>query len=369
MESIIKKNKKNKRDVMHPFIAKIKRLKILKLSDISFFDSFSNKIGIDLGTASTVVSVDGSGVVIHEPTLVAINKKTQQIIAIGKNARVMIGRTPEHISVERPLQDGVVFNYEIAEQMLEYIFREVQAKNPKILGPNVTIGVPCQTTQTEISAVKDAALDAGAREVNIVYEPFAAAVGIGGIMKKDSASMVIDVGGGTSDAIVIASGEIIATGSLRLAGSTFDKNILNGLKEYKNLLVGERTAEDLKMATMSTARDGGVFSVHGRNATVGLPLEVEVEFEEVLSYIKPSMETIAQHLKDFIETISPEILADLKNGKVYFVGGGPFINTFSKIIGDKINLMLETPEDHMVVVAKGASQIAKNSEEYQKYFL
>ena len=350
-------------------LSKIKNKKFFKNDTKSVFDYFSNSIGIDLGTATTVVYVEGRGTIMHEPTLVAVNTRTKQVVAIGRNARVMIGRTPEHIVVEQPIQKGVVFNYEITEQIFEYIFREVQDEIPKIFGPRVTIGIPCQTTQTEISALKDAALDAGAREINIVYEPLAAAIGIGGLLERDSASMIIDIGGGTSDTIVIASAEIIASNSLRIAGNAFDKNILEGLKNYKNLLVGDRTAEDLKIAIMSNAKERGVFSVQGRNATDGLPLDVEVEFEEILNYIKPSMEKIADNLQKFIETISPEILSDLKNSKIYFVGGGPLIYTFAKLIENKINLSLESPEDNMTLVAKGTSIIAKNSENYKKYFL
>ena len=337
--------------------------------EVSLGTFISNKIGIDLGTATTVVYLDGKGAVMREPTLVATNVNTNQVIAVGHKARVMIGRTPKHIEVIQPLQQGVVGDYDVAEQLFEYIFREVQNVAGKILGPLVIIGVPCGTSQTEIGAVRDAAIDAGARKVHIVYEPFAAAVGLNVPLESEVSTMIIDVGGGTSDVMILVNGEIIAEGSIRIAGDTFDKAIMQGLRERMQLVVGSRTAEDLKIAIMSSGDERKVFSVQGRSATNGLPFEVNITSEEILSFVSPCLEEIVVYINSFIETISPEVLADLQKNPVYFVGGGPSIHTFAKRIEDAINLKVIIPERSTTVVARGTAIIANNPDRYTKYFL
>ena len=329
----------------------------------------SNRVGIDLGTASTVVYVEGKGVVLTEPTLVAVNKKTEQVVAVGKKARVMMGRTPEHIDVIQPIQQGVIYNYEVTEQLFEYIFRLVQEASPRILGPTVIVGVPCCTSKTEINAVKDAAIDAGARRVHVVYEPFAAAVGLGISLEDEASSMVVDVGGGTSDAMIVVGGEIVASDSIRIAGNAFDVAIENGLRDQMRLAVGNRTAEDLKMAIMQSIEERKVFSVQGRSISDGLPLEVEISFDEVLDFITPCLDEIVEHINLFIKRVSPEILADLQNTRIYFVGGGPSIHTFSERIEKALNLKITIPNNPTTSVAAGTAIIAKDPERYDKYFL
>ena len=329
----------------------------------------SNHIGVDLGTATTVVYAEGKGVVLMEPTLVAVNKKTEHVVAVGKRARVMIGRTPEHITVIQPVQQGVVYDYEVTEQLFEYIFRKVQDVSPKFLGPTVIVGVPCCTTQTEINAVKDAATDAGARRVHVVYEPFAAAVGLGLSLRGETSSMVVDVGGGTSDAMIIVGGEIVASDSIRIAGNAFDAAIENGLRERMRLLVGKRTAEDLKMAIMQSTVERRVFRVQGRSVMNGLPLEIEVSFDEVLDFIEPCLEKIVDHINTFIRSVSPEVLADLQNNHIYFVGGGPAVRSFSERMEMALNLKMVVPENPTTVVAAGTAIIARNPGQYTKYFL
>ena len=338
-------------------------------SPFSFFNSLGNRVGIDLGTATTVVYINGKGIVMREPTLVAINKRTEQVIAMGKKARVMIGRTPEHIEVVQPVQQGVINDYEVTEQLFEHIFRKVQDTSPKIFSPTVAIGVPCRTSQTEINAVRDAVIDAGARQVDIVYEPFAAAVGMDLPLHSETAAMVIDIGGGTSDVMILAGGEIIASDSIRVAGDTFDTAIVENLKKKKQIIIGERTAEDLKVATMQSAKEQKIFSVQGRDSNSGLPLEVEVSFDEIAEFIAPCLEEIAEHISAFVGQSSPEVQADLKNNNTYFVGGGPAVHTFPKKIEDVLNLGVVVPENPTSVVARGTALIAQNSKQYKKYFL
>ncbi len=335
----------------------------------SLIDFFSNRVGVDLGTATTVVYLEDKGIVLSEPTLVAVNKKTEQVIAVGKRARVMIGRTPEHIEVVQPVQKGVVYDYEVTEQLFEYIFRSVQDMSPKILGPEVVVGVPCCTTQTEINAVRDAAIDAGARRIHIVYEPLAAAVGLGLSLKEETSSMVVDVGGGTSDAMILVGGEIIASDSIRVAGNAFDRAIMNGLREKRQMAVGIRTAEDLKVAIMQSAIERKMFRVQGRNVSNDLPMEIDVTFDEVLHFITPCVEEIVTHINAFTKHASPEVLADLQNNGILFVGGGPLIHSFSDRIKDSLNLNIVIPDGPTTVVARGTVMIARHSSRYEKYFL
>ena len=334
-----------------------------------FTDSFANRIGVDLGTATTVVYVDGKGVILREPTLVSVNKQTDQIVAVGRKARMMVGRTPKHIEVIQPVQQGVISDYEVTEQLFEYIFRRVQDVSPKIFGPTVIIGIPCRASQTEVNAVRDAAVDAGARQVYIVNEPLAAAIGIDVPLGSEEAVMVVDVGGGTSDAMILAAGEVVSSDSIRLAGDAFDAAILEGLRHKRRLTIGIRTAEDLKVATMQSAGERKTFSVQGRNTANGLPMEVEVTFEEILDFITPCIEEIAEYIGTFVRTTSPEILADLKNNNIYFVGGGPAVYTFSKKIERALNLSIIVPDGPMTAVARGTAIIARNPDHYKKYFL
>ena len=329
----------------------------------------SNRIGIDLGTATTVVYLEGKGVILSEPTLVAVNKKTEQVIAVGKRARVMVGRTPDYIEVVQPVQKGVVYDYEVTEQLFEYIFRTAQESAPKILGPEVVIGVPCCTTQTEINAVRDAAVDAGARRVHIVYEPLAAAVGLGFSLQEETSHMVVDVGGGTSDAMILVGGEIIASDSIRIAGNAFDVAIMNGLREVRHMVVGIRTAEDLKVAIMQSAVERKIFRVQGRSVTNNLPMEIEVTFDEVLSFIAPCVDEIILHINAFMQNVSPEVLADLQNNAILFVGGGPLIHSFAQKMEASLNLTIIIPDNPTIAVARGTIAIARNPEQYEKYYL
>ena len=346
-----------------------KQSEVLKKRAKHFLASFENQIGIDLGTATTVVYVGDKGVVMREPTLVAVNKRTDQVVAVGRRARQMIGRTPEHIEVIQPIQLGVIHDYEITEQLFEHIFRKVQNTSPKIFNPSVIIGVPCCTSQAEVNAVRDAVIDAGARRVGIVYEPFAAAVGIDLPLTSETAVMVIDVGGGTSDAMILAGGEIVASSSVRVAGDALDAAIVEGLKETKQIVVGGRVAEDLKIAIMQSTNERTVFSVQGRSSGTGLPLEAEVSFEEIIQFLEPRLKEIAEHIGVFVGQSSPEVQADLKNNNIYFVGGGPAIHAFPKKIEETLNLHIVVPENTTGLVARGTALIAQNPDIYEKYFL
>lgn len=357
------------RDIYQRLLSRVTGRAVAGQETPSLIDSFGNRVGVDLGTATVVVFVSGKGVVMREPTLVAVNKRTEQVVALGKQARQMIGRTPDHIEVVQPVQLGVINDYEVTEQLFEYIFRKVQDESPKILSPSVTIGVPCRTSQAEINAVRDAVIDAGARRVDIVYEPFAAAVGIDLPLMNDAAAMVIDIGGGTSDVMILAGGEIVASDSIRVAGDAFDAAIVEGLRNQKNIIIGNRVAEDLKIATMQSVQDQKVFSVQGRSNSTGLPFEAEVSFDEVVQFLEPCLQDIAEYIGTFVGQSSPEVQADLKNNNIYFVGGGPAIHAFPRKIEDILNLRVTVPKNPAGVVALGTALIAQNPKLYEKYFL
>lgn len=356
----------------------IERLKTSKTSasdnkGFTFIDFilnfFTNKVGIDLGTVTTVVFVQGKGIVFKEPTLVSVNKTTEQITAIGEGARISIGRTPEYISIIQPIKNGVVSDYEITVQLFEHLFKKVQDSFPKLLGPSVVVGIPCKTSQVEISAIREAALEAGAYKVDIVYEPLAAAIGIDLALNTPEAKMVIDVGGGTSDMLIISNEEIVDTDSIQIAGDSFDNAIIEGLENDKDLIVGIKTAEDIKISTMNAEDDKSFFRVQGTNTQSGLPHEVEISLSEIISYIEPKLDEVADFIVDFVERSTSDIHADLKNSNIYFVGGGALVKTFAKKISNKLNLELMIPEDAILAVSKGTSIIANEPNKYKKYFL
>ena len=328
-----------------------------------------NSIGLDLGTAITVAYVDKVGLLWNEPTLISINTTRNQIVSIGRRARIMLGRTPEHYRVVQPIIEGVISEYEIATHYISSVLKTVQNSNPKLLNPTVVVGIPCDSQPSEINAIKDAVIEAGARAVYIVYEPLGAAVGIGGLLETDKASMIIDIGGGTSDVIIIASGEIISKTTIRIAGNIFDKSIQESLESEKDLHVGIRTAENLKMAIMSGKSINNEIKVQGRGTQDGLPLELDITLAEVLRYIKPDMEEIVSHIKEFVSGISAEILTDFNDKNVYFVGGGPLIDSFGEMISKHTSLKLTIPSNHKTLSAMGNAEIASDPEKYKKYFI
>ena len=341
----------------------------VELPGLSF--NFSNPIGIDLGTSTTIAAKEGErdSIFFTQPTLVAINRKTDQVVAIGKRAREMLDRTPPHIEVIRPIREGVVHHYDVALELFKYIFRKAQRLTPKLFGPRVVVGIPCCAQPTKIDSITDAAKDAGASAVYVVDEPLAATVGIGLPLSSESAKMVVDVGGGTSDILVFASNEVIASHSIQIGGEAFDSAIVESLKKWKNLSIGLRTAEDLKKTVMNSHNSGATYTIHGTNTMTQLPLETVVTEDEILDYITPSLDEIVQNMRVFMEGLSPEVQADLKRDTVYFVGGGQMIYTFSGQIERGLNIKITVPKDPITSVARGALVIAKDPEKYSKYFL
>src|SRR5438105_2625404 len=279
----------------------------------SVMGMFSRDIGIALGTANTLVLVRGKGIVINEPSVVAINRKTKRVLAIGAEAKRMVGRTPADIIAIRPLQDGVISDFDVTERMLGYFIRQVHDRYAPIPRPRMVIAVPSGITEVERRAVQEAAMSAGAREAWLVEEPMAAAIGAGLPITEPSGSMIVDIGGGTTEVAVISLGGVAASRSIRIAGDELDQDLINHMRDRHNLAIGERMAEEVKMAVGSAlpVSNGGYALARGRDLRTGLPKEVRVAGTEVAEAIAGSVNAIAEAVNDTLEETPPELVADL----------------------------------------------------------
>ena len=295
----------------------------------------SRDIGIDLGTSSTLVYVKDKGIVINEPSIVAVNNRTDQILAVGDEARKMIGKTPAHISATRPLVDGVISDFEVTERMLKYFIDKVIREGATWLPrPRVVIGIPLGVTEVERKAVEDATLHAGAREVFLIEEPMAAAIGARLPIQEASGSMVVDIGGGTTEIAVIALGGVVAWKSLRIAGDELNENIVNYARDHFNLLLGERTAEDIKIQ-IGAANDQAEnlqTKMRGRDLITGLPKEVVITSLQIAEAFQRSIRTIIDSIKATIENTPPELVADVFERGMLLSGGGALLRGLAQSV-------------------------------------
>lgn len=335
------------------------REKILKMT--------SNEIGIDLGTANTLVYVSGKGVVINEPSVVAVNQKTGRVVAVGEQAKAMLGRTPAHIQAVRPLVDGVISDFEVTEEMLAYLIKKAEGISKKMFGPRVVIGVPYGVTNVERRAVRDAAKSAGAREVHIIEEPMAAAIGIRLPVKEAVGSMIIDIGGGTSDVAVISLGGIVKAKSLKIAGDKFNSDITSYIRTEFKILIGEKTAEQIKMevASVLPAQPPLEAKIRGRDLVTGLPREVVITDGDIREAISASVDSLLDSVKEVLETTPPEILADIMHGGIYLAGGGALIRGMPEIISNHVSMPVYVAQDPLTAVARGAGIVLEHLEEYK----
>jgi len=327
----------------------------------------SNDIGIDLGTANTLVYLRGRGIVVTEPSVVAVNQKTGRVVAVGSQAKEMLGRTPGHVTAVRPLVDGVISDFEVTEEMLTYLIGKAQKDAKKILGPRVVIGVPSGITSVEIRAVRDAAQNAGAREVHIIEEPMAAAIGTRLPVQDAVGSMVIDIGGGTCDIVVIALNGIVRSKNVRIAGDKLNDDIISYIRSEFKILIGEKTAEDLKIAIGSVCEGESPLeeTVRGRDLVTGLPREVIITDADVHEAISQSMSHIIDAIKEVLETTPPEILSDVMQRGVYLVGGGALIRGLPELLSDVLKLPVHVADDPLGAVARGTGIILENLNQYQ----
>lgn len=328
---------------------------------------FSNDIGIDLGTANTLVYLKHHGIVINEPSVVAVNQKTGQIVAVGNDAKQMIGRTPGHIKAIRPLVDGVISDYEVTEEMLSYLIRKTESLSKKFLGPRVVIGIPSGVTNVESRAVYDAAKSAGAREVYLVEEPMAAAIGIRLPVNEPVGSMIIDIGGGTTDIAVISLGGIVKSKNLKVAGDQFNNDIILYLKEEFKLLVGEKTAENIKIALGSAyLQDKDEMPVRGRDMTTGLPKQITLSSIDIQQAISQSVSVMVDGVKEILETTPPEVVGDIMNKGIILSGGGALLRGLDTLLQKTLNIPVYVAEDPLTAVARGCGIILDNLEYFEE---
>lgn len=328
-----------------------------------FFGLFSKDIGIDLGTANSLVYVRGRGIVINEPSVVAVNQKTGQIVAIGAEAKKMVGRTPGHISAVRPLVEGIISDFEVTEEMLRYFIQKVHnGSMTQLARPRVVIGIPSEVTEVERRAVEDAVKNAGAREVYLVEEPMAAAIGVRLPVQDAVGSMIVDIGGGTSDIAVISLGGIVVSKNLRIAGDRLNEDIIRFARDEHKLLLGERTAEDLKMAIGSAAEldEPMEATMRGRDLVTGLPKEVVVDDAEIRRAMKHSLDTLIAAIKGTIESTPPELVADIMHRGIVLVGGGSLLRGLEQVIADETRIPVEVAEDPLTAVVRGTGIILED---------
>jgi len=341
---------------------------------------FSEDIAIDLGTASSLVYVRGRGIVIHEPSVVAVNKKTGQILAIGDEAKKMVGRTPAYIVATRPLVSGVVSDFEVTEQMLKYFIEKVHRRkfifNPR---PRVIIGIPCGVTEVERKAVIDAAKSAGASEVFLIEEPMAAAIGARLPIQEAGGNFIVDIGGGTTEVAVLSLGGIVISKSLRIAGDKLNEDIIQFVQDEYKLLIGERTAEMIKIGIGSafpsknaksqdskTGESKREMPMRGRNLVTGLPEEIMISEEETIRAMEKSVKQIIEEVKSTIEKTPPELLADIMSKGIQMAGGGSLLRRIDVLIAKETKIPTKVIEDPMTAVVRGAGMVLENLDELEE---
>ena len=318
---------------------------------------FNTDIGIDLGTASVLVYIKGKGVVLKEPSVVAIDRDTDKIKAVGEEARLMIGRTPGNIVAVRPLKQGVISDYSVTEQMIRYFIQKAVGKR-SYKKPRICVCIPSGATEVETKAVQDAAFQAGAREVFVVEEPLAAAIGAGIEIKKHCGNMIVDIGGGTTDIAVISLGGTVVSTSVKVAGDDFDEAIVRYMRKKHNLLIGERTAEEIKIGigTCYNKSENQKMEVRGRNLVTGLPKTIEVTSEETEEALRDVTTSIIDAVHRVLEQTPPELAADIAVRGIVLTGGGCLLNGLDELIEAKTGINTMTAEDPMTAVAIGTGQ-------------
>lgn len=329
----------------------------------NFFGLFSKDIGIDLGTANSLVYVRGRGIVINEPSVVAVNQKTGQILAIGQEAKKMVGRTPAHIVASRPLVAGVVSDFEVTEQMLKFFIDKVHQETFSILPrPRVVVGIPSGVTEVEKRAVEDATRNAGAREVYLIEEPMAAAIGVRLPVQEAAGNMVVDIGGGTTEVAVISLGGIVVSRSLRVAGDKLNEDIIQYARSEFNLLLGEKTAEDIKIKIGSAypLEEKLEATMRGRDLITGLPKEITIDDSQIRKALGRSVKILVNAIKGAIEATPPELVADIMHRGITLVGGGSLLRGLNQLIADQTEMPVKLAEDPLTAVVRGTGVVLED---------
>lgn len=331
------------------------------------YKQFSNDIGIDLGTANTLVYLRGRGIVINEPSVVALNTKTNRVVAVGMEAKNMMGRTPHHIRIVRPLVDGVISDYEVTEEMLSYLINKANDTVKKLFRPRVVIGIPVGITNVEMRAVYDAAKSAGAREVYIVEEPMAAAIGVHMPIHEPVGSMMVDIGGGTTDIAVIALSGVVRAKSIKIAGDKLTEDIIAYMRDEFKMLVGEKTGEHIKIAIGSALPDehGEEISIKGRDLVTGLPREAVITDVDIRKAMYSSISQLVDAVREVLETTPPEVLSDIMVKGMTLSGGGALIKNLPQLLEMQLKVPVTVSDDPLTAVARGCGIILENVSLYK----
>lgn len=322
---------------------------------------FNKDIGIDLGTANVLIYVKGQGIVLNEPSVVAIDSETKKPLAVGIEAHEMLGRTPGKVKAIKPMKDGVIADFEVTEIMLNYFIKKINAKSI-FSRPRILICCPSNITQVEKNAIKEAAERTGARRVYLEEEPKVAAIGAGLDISKPSGNMVIDIGGGTTDIAVLSLGGIVNSASIKIAGNTFDSDITKYIKDKFKLLIGERTSEDIKIqiGTVVKGNKKGKLEVRGRDLVTGLPHSITITSEEIEEALRKSVYEIIKVAKMVLEQTPPELSADIIDKGIVITGGGALIDGFDKLLADELKVPVFVAESPLTCVAEGAGAMLDN---------
>ena len=331
---------------------------------------FSNDIAIDLGTANTLVYVKGNGIVLNEPSVVAVDQKTKKVYAVGAEAKAMLGKTPAHIVAIRPLKDGVIADFEITEVMLREFIRKAQKKR-FFIRPRIVIAVPSGITEVERRAVTDSAQNAGAREVYLIAEPVASAIGVGLPVDKPSGNMVIDIGGGTTEIAVIALNGIVTDMSIRIAGDEMDEAIVLHIKKAYNLLIGDQTAEHVKMVIGSATKlkKEEEMEIKGRDLVSGIPKTLKISSVEVREALAETLAQIVAAVKTALEQTPPELAADIVDRGIVMTGGGSLLRGLDVLLKEETNLPINVVEDPLTCVVLGCGKVLSNLHQYERIIL
>ncbi|MBU2542912.1 rod shape-determining protein [Patescibacteria group bacterium] len=328
------------------------------------YSKFSQDLGIDLGTANTLVYVKDKGIVVNEPSVVAVNTKTEQILAVGREAKNMLGKTPAHIEVTRPLTNGVISDYEVTEKMLKYFIDKVHESSFSLMSrPRVIICAPLEVTEVEVKAIEDATLSAGVREVFVVQEPMAAAIGARMPIQDPIGNLIVNIGGGNTEVAVIALNGIVTWKSTHIAGDEMNKNIMQYAKEIFNLYVGESHAEQIKIKIGSAVDMGEKeeFPMRGRDVMTGLPKEVMVNSEQIREALRRSVDAIIDHIKMTLEVTPPELTADIHERGLLITGGGALLKGIDKVIAKATEIPVRICDDPLTAVVRGTGILLEDS--------
>ena len=327
---------------------------------------FGTNIGVDLGTANTLISVDGKGIVLNEPSVIAKDTDRDVVLAVGQSAKDMLGKAPAHIRVVKPLEEGVISDFDMAADMLATFFKQMMGQRGKIKA-RVAIGVPSGVTEVEKRAVEEVVTNLGPKEVYILEEPMAAAIGAGIDISKPDGTMVIDIGGGTTDIAVISLGGIVASESIKMAGDKFDDHIVRYMAKEHNLYIGERTAEELKMniGTAYPREESITMECRGRDRVTGLPKTVEITSEEMMNALKEPLDAIVEAVHIVLEQTPPELAADISTSGITITGGGALLYGIDKRIQESIGIEVKIAEDPKECVAKGTGESLEEIEKLE----